>query len=70
MIGNVPSIDNWIPLRKHGSSGGTCRRWILDQDDYISNVEYTWHEKQQALVQILFRTRGRDERVLGRGDGK
>ena len=30
--------DNEVPLRKHGGTGGTCRAWRLQAEDYIRSV--------------------------------
>lgn len=39
MVGHSESVPaDWIPLAKHGAEGGKCRRWIIDDDDYIRNV--------------------------------
>ena len=39
MVGE-PDADfaDWIRLRKHGADGGICRRWVIDDDDYIRKI--------------------------------
>jgi len=39
LVGNEGTErSDWISLRKHGQDGGTCRRWTMDEKDYIRNV--------------------------------
>jgi len=47
-------LDAWTPLRKHGADGGTCRRWILQEEDYIRIVQYTWNRYTQSVVQVVY----------------
>ena|ERR1719469_28581 len=55
MVGNEGSpIDEWIRLRKHGADGGHCRRWRIDSEDYIRNVQYTWNRYTESVVQVVF----------------
>ena len=39
MVGHEgTTLDDWIPLALHGADGGACRRWVIDDEDYIRNV--------------------------------
>ena len=38
VAGKGSDPNDWYRLKKHGHSGGTCRRWTLLPDDYIRRV--------------------------------
>ena len=61
--------SEWIPLRKHGQNGGTCRFWGLEPGDYIRDVQYTWNIQMESLVKVAFKTHNDFARVFGQGDG-
>ena len=63
------TLEDWVPLRKHGADGGTCRRWRLVPKDYIRMVQYTWNRHTESVVQVVFQTHLGYTRVIGRGEG-
>ena len=36
LVGDL--TGDYIGLKSHGSKGGTCRRWVLQPDDYIKDI--------------------------------
>ena len=54
-----------IPLRKHGGEGGECRKWVLKQDDYIREIQYTFNDKLFYVVEIAFKTNLGEIRTIG-----
>lgn len=46
--------DEELPLEKHGAEGGTCRRWELNDDDYIRQIEYSYDPRKGNLTAIKF----------------
>ena len=38
----VGNDEEEIKLRKHGGKGGKCRKWRLQAEDYIRDIQYTW----------------------------
>ena len=57
LVGNEGDpLEKWVPLRKHGQSGGTCKRWRLKEEDYIRIVQYTWNRYTETVVQVAFKT--------------
>ena len=34
--------DTEVKLLKHGGTGGKCKRWSLNDQDYIERIEYTY----------------------------
>ena len=61
-------VSQWVALRKHGGSGGECRRWTLLEDDYIRDIQYTWDIYTFQMSQVVFKTHLKQVRVFGRED--
>ena len=51
---------------KHGGTGGSCRRWKLNDSDYITRIEYTYHQDEGYVTGVKFLTKLGQLRTIGR----
>ena len=58
-----------LPLYKHGGEGGSCRKWVLQEGDYIRTVQYTWNRLVYYVTEVAFQTHLGQTRVIGGVDG-
>ena len=58
-----------LHLQKHGGEGGECHRWVLNDHDYITRVQYTYDWWDGYVVKVEFTTKQDQYRSIGRGDG-
>ena len=47
--------DEELHLQKHGGEGGKCHRWVLNDHDYITRVQYTydWYDGFVTKVEFI-----------------
>ena len=50
---------------KHGSEGGECRRWTLNDHDYINQIEYAYDKQYGNLTGVMFLTELGEMRSVG-----
>lgn len=58
-----------LALYKHGGEGGSCRKWVLQEGDYIRRVQYTWNRMIYYVTEVAFQTHLGQTRVIGGVDG-
>ena len=57
--------DEEILLFKHGGTGGTCRRWTLNDHDYINQIEYSYNRTYGYVTGVKFLTELGQLRTIG-----
>lgn len=45
-----------LELNKHGADGGWCHQWLLNPDDFIERIEYTFSEANGQMQRLRFWT--------------
>ena len=54
-----------IRLRKHGGSGGECSKWVLKENDYIREIQFTFQWGYGYVAEIAFKTHYGEIRTIG-----
>ena len=63
----VGNEEEQYPLQKHGGEHESqhCRKWLLQADDYIRHVIFSWSDFTNQFTQIVFQTNEGKSRVVG-----
>ena len=61
--------DQNLYLQLHGGRGGKCRRWVLNDNDYITQIHYTYDWYDGFVNKVEFVTAQDQYRSIGDGDG-
>ena len=61
--------DEAIPLLSHGGPGGECKKWVLPDHDFITEVRYTFNVATGYVIKVHFETWMEESRSFGRGSG-
>ena len=58
--------DTEIKLLKHGGPGGKCKRWSLNDEDYIERIEYMYDREFGYVSSVRFLTEQGQTRTIGK----
>lgn len=56
ILGSAEDGVEDLELYKHGGEGGWCHRWVLEPEDYIERIEYTFDQNTGLMQRLRFWT--------------